>query len=68
MILYDNRILFPMDMFLIRKLIVITREFEMHVDDVMASLVAAAAAQASSTQSNLGVSSSSTGATNDASK
>jgi len=48
---------------------VITREFEMYVNDVMTSLVAAAAAQASSTSLNLGVSSSSnTGVTNDTSK
>ena len=47
---------------------VITREFEMYVDDVMTSLVAAAAAQASSTSLNLGVSSSNTGVTNDTSK
>jgi len=48
---------------------VITREFEMYVDDVMTSLVAAAAAQASSTSLHLGVSSSSsTGVTNDTSK
>jgi len=40
----------------------------MYVNDVMTSLVAAAAAQASSTSLHLGVSSSSTGVTNDTSK
>lgn len=97
---YEDRILFPIDMSLIRKMIVagiissysdlhqriglichncvkfngresdygvITREFEMYVDDVMTGLVAAAAAQASSTSSQQS-SSSNAGLVNDSSK